>query len=175
MPFRVAFDEYVGPMPFFVVPKLCPFSEFSVSCKPSTCWWKSNTKCARSEMYSRSSQSDRPFFSFFSNSSKRPGKWMTTPLPGGKIKNVSCFVLFYSYYKWKSSWLMAIRWQSCAPLTCHARSINLKQPTAREILKNSLFAINECLISRKTKYVDSSLSYLREIKSLSVFIDLNII
>ena len=52
-----------------------------VSCIPSTAWWKSNTRCALSEILSRASQLLRPLAMFFSSSSKNPGRWMTTPLP----------------------------------------------------------------------------------------------
>ena len=48
---------------------------------PFVTWCRSKTRCALSEILSRSFQSVKPFFSFFSISSKRPGKWMTTPLP----------------------------------------------------------------------------------------------
>lgn len=81
MPVRLALLAYAGPMPFFVVPKDLPVLAFSASWSPSTCWWKSNTKCARSETINRFCQSVKPFFSFFSISSNKPGTWTTTPLP----------------------------------------------------------------------------------------------
>lgn len=86
MPFLVAFEEYVGPIPFFVVPNPAPFLLFSCSCRPSTCWWKSNTKWALSDMINLSCQFLRPFFSFFSSSSNKPGKCITTPFPAMKKK-----------------------------------------------------------------------------------------
>lgn len=82
-PFLAALLEYVGPIPFLVVPRDCvPFSN---SWRPSTCWWKSNTMCARSEIINRSCQFFKPFASLLSNSSKRPGRCITTPFPETKF------------------------------------------------------------------------------------------
>lgn len=89
IPVRLALLAYAGPMPFFVVPNDLPVLAFSASCNPSTAWWKSNTKWARSDTTNRFSQPSRPFASFLANSSNSPGKWMTTPLPTllrGRIK-----------------------------------------------------------------------------------------
>lgn len=74
-------------MPFFVVPNDLPVFAFSASWSPSTCWWKSNTKWALSDTIKRFCQSWRPFASFFDNSSKSPGKCITTPLPEKGRKN----------------------------------------------------------------------------------------
>ena len=38
IPFLVIFEEYVGPMPFLVVPRDLLFSDHSVSCRPSTAY-----------------------------------------------------------------------------------------------------------------------------------------
>lgn len=79
--------------PFLVVPSELPALFFSASCNPSHCWWKSKTKCARSETIRRFCQSDKPFASFFASSSNRPGRWTTTPLP--KNNKHYCIHIFF--------------------------------------------------------------------------------
>lgn len=89
---RVFFSFKKAYSPFLVVPSELPALFFSASCNPSHCWWKSKTKCARSETIRRFCQSDKPFASFFASSSNRPGRWTTTPLP----KKNKHYCIFFS-------------------------------------------------------------------------------
>lgn len=87
-------------------------------------WWKSKTMWALSEIRRRSFQFISPLVSFFSSSSNRPGRWITTPLPA----HVSTFTTHSLTIK-----NSCVPWLASNKLTNDALALGVDYPTWQQM------------------------------------------
>lgn len=92
----------------------------AVTSSTTLTWWKSNTMWALSEIRRRSFQFISPLASFFSSSSNRPGRWITTPLPAHMSAPLPV-----TYYQT----LICIPWLASNKLTNDALALGVDDPT----------------------------------------------